>query len=187
MSPSVLDYSSEKHQALPRGFGLLESVVALTISLSIMCLGAKYLGQLADNLLNQTTAQQLNRVATAASHYAHDHFSSLQSSTSHGESVIWKSQEIKQFLYDDGYLPNTLHDHNLYNQTYRIVIQQPQPQLLQLLVLTQGGQTIHEGGLRQITQWVGPTGGYVSQQPPNQATGSQEGWQIPLSGSVMMS
>lgn len=173
MSPSVFDHCFDKHTALSRGFSLLEAVVVLTVSLSVMSLGAKYVGQHADNLLNQTTAQQLNRVATAANHYAHDHFESLQSSTSNAKSVIWNSPEIKQFLYDTGYLPNTLRDHNPYNQTYRIVIQQPQLNLLQLLVLIQDGQTINEGGLRQVTQWVGPTGGYVSQQQPNQATGSQ--------------
>ncbi len=157
----------------------------LTVSLSVMSLSAQYVGQRADDLLNQSSGQQLNRVATAANQYAHDHFESLQSSTSHGESVIWNSSEIKQFLYDGGYLPNTLLDHNPYNQTYRIVIQQPKKSLLQLLVLTQGGQIINESGLRKITQWVGPTGGYVSQQQPNQATGSQGGWQLPFSGSVM--
>ncbi len=185
MSPSVFDHCSDKPQKLSRGFSLLEAVVVLTVTLSLMCLGAQYVGQRTNDLLNQTAAQQLNRVATAANHYAHDHFESLQSSTSNTKSVIWNSPEIKQFLYEGGYLPKTLRDHNPYNQTYQIVIQQPQPNLLQLLVLTQGGQIINEGGLRQVSQWAGPTGGYISQRQPNQATGGQEGWQIPLSGSVM--
>lgn len=175
-----------------RGFGVLDMLVALTVSVSLISFGSKYAAKQTDELINQTTAQQLSRLATALKHYAHDNFASLQEETKNGHPVVWDSQKIEKLLKDGGYLSITLPIHNPYQQSYQVVIQQqkseqqPEQPLLQLVLLTQEGQTIRESSLRQISQWAGPSSGYISHLNPKQVSGSLQGWELSELGGVAM-
>lgn len=162
-----------------QGFGMLEAIVAVMISISLMAIGSRYISQQADSALNQATARQLNQLSLAANHYAHDHFEQLQTETKEGQWVEWQRPEIQRYLIDKGYLPDTLPGKNPYQQQYRIIIQQPELQLLQIVTLTQAGKAIKESSLRQIAQVAGPNSGFISHLNPQQVMGSQGGWELP--------
>lgn len=163
---------------------MLEAIVAVMISISLMAIGSRYISQQADSALNQATARQLNQLSLAANHYAHDHFEQLQAETKEGQWVEWQRPEIQRYLIDKGYLPDTLPGKNPYQQQYRIIIQQPELQLLQIVTLTQAGKAIKESSLRQIAQVAGPNSGFISHLNPQQVMGSQGGWELPLTATL---
>lgn len=152
-----------------QGFYLLEALLLLTISISLMSLGARYMIQSADRQVNQVTAQQLQQVTQAAAFCLKDNYSRFKANPE--QQLNW------QELIDNGYLPSTFSVVNSYDQRYQFAIQSDN-QYLKLVLTTQGGRPISEASLRQIAALAGPTSGYTSRLDPSQITGNQQAWVV---------
>ena len=96
-------------------------------------------------------------------------------------------------LVNDGLLPDGVRDRNVWGQSYRLYIRQPQPKNLQAVVLTAGGRS-HDAGSKFGTATVpgaatllGGPGGFVpTGDIPGQAAGTLHGagggWVVSLGG-----
>jgi competence protein ComGC len=161
---------------LQQGFTALETVVVLIVTMTAMALSGQYISSYADNVSYQTTAAQATMVSNAANQYLKDNFAAVTSvATSSTPAVITVAM-----LESTNYLPSSFNSTNPYGQTYEILALQPVANTLNTMIVTTGGSTISEVGIRKIAQLIGATGGYISATNTAQAQGSYGGWQMAL-------
>lgn len=159
-----------------RGFSLIETMfVLLLITLAVS--GAFVWQERYYESLNQKeTAQHAKLVADAAGKYVKDNYSAVLAAA----GPTTPATITVAMLRATNYLPSGFSDRNNYGQTYTIRAIEPTANLLQTVVLTTGGSTIPELGIRRIAKLIGAKGGYISTTNTALIQGSSGGWQIPL-------
>ncbi|MDC6668737.1 shufflon system plasmid conjugative transfer pilus tip adhesin PilV, partial [Leclercia adecarboxylata] len=70
---------------------------------------------------------------------------------------------------------------NAFGQTIVGLARKPNANQLEVIVVTTGGQTIPEMGIRTIAENLGGPGGFISSANPNIVQGVRGGWQVALS------
>lgn len=155
-----------------RGFTVIETIIVLTVLISLMSLGSRYLQNNLDSHIHQAVARHLKQVDQATILYIQEHYSDFSAEPSELEMVI---------LRKAGYLPPDFLEKNNYQQNYKIQLfpkQQGEISLLQVVITTQDGQAISEDALRKISTLVGGQAGYMSVLFPDKITGTQGGWEM---------
>lgn len=150
-----------------RGFYLIEAIVVMSVAISLMSLGSRYITDSAERSVNQVTAQQLKQVTRAAQQYVQDHYQAFNDNPNH--PLEW------QTLVDQGYLSDKVLNHNHYGQDYHFEVKNANGQL-QLILTTREGQPISESSMRQIAAIAGSSAGYATTFHNNKVVGNQEGW-----------
>jgi len=153
------------------GFTLLESIIALTIMTAVLSTGAIYLKNNADNVANYSAAESLSIITTAVQIYARDNYATLINSTETSVSL--------DTLADKKYIGENFSRKNSYGQNYSVTIKTEGTtgdEMLQIKVITQGGDAIKTANMRKIAALAGNDAGYATKT--NEIIGNQEGWKI---------
>ncbi|CCD29334.1 Type IV pilus protein PilV [Candidatus Glomeribacter gigasporarum BEG34] len=174
MSARIRDSKSQNAQ---QGFTALEMLVVLIVTIAALGLGAQYLSGYADNLTNQSAAEHQKTVSDAAVQYIKDHYAALLGAASPTRPAVVTVPMLKR----TGYLPAAFSDQNPFGQEYRVLALKPAEKKLETLIVSTGGETIPELGIRRIAQLVGARGGFISSKDVTYAQGSYGGWRMPLS------
>lgn len=165
-----------RFKSLQRGFTAIETIVVLIVSVAAMSLGATYLSNYSDNLVNQSAAEHAKSVADAANDYIKDNYAAIAAvATPTTPATITVAM-----LQSTNYLPSSFTANSPYGQSYSILALEPTAGKLQTLIVTSGGDTIGELNLRRTAQLIGARGGYVSSTSTTTAQGSYGGWSVPL-------
>lgn len=152
---------------LQRGFYLIEAVIGMSVVISLMGLGSRYIIQNAERSINQITANQLNNLTKATQQYVQDHYQYFKENSP-------RSIDLSDLIMQ-GYLSDQFIKKNNYNQDYRISAFEDKG-VLQVLITTEQGQTISESSMRQIVAQAGSFAGYVSTLDKDKIVGNQGNW-----------
>lgn len=84
-------------------------------------------------------------------------------------------------LQNTNYLPAGFSSTNNFGQTLIGLARKPNPNQLEAIVITTGGQAIPELGIRAIAEHLGGPGGFISKLKTGVIEGVRGGWQVALS------
>lgn len=172
-----MKYIKMTTRAAQRGFTALETIVVLIVAVAALGLGGQYLSNYADNLSNQAAADHQKAVSDAAVKYIKDNYAAiLATATATTPATI-----TVPMLKSTGYLSSSFNNQNPFGQDYQILALEPTANKLETLIVTTGGETVPEMGVRRIAQLVGAQGGFISATDTTKAQGSYGGWQMALS------
>ncbi|OLU25497.1 pilus assembly protein PilV [Pseudomonas sp. PA15(2017)] len=165
---------SKRRQA---GFLGLDAVMALIVLTILIGLATAWTTRMLDQQDYRIAADQQRTVAEALSKYLKDNYSTvLSSATANAPAQISVSM-----LRNTNYLPSGFSATNLFGQTITGLARRPNPNQLEAIVITTGGQAIPEIGIRTIAENLGGPGGFISSTAPNVIQGVRGGWQVTLS------
>jgi prepilin-type N-terminal cleavage/methylation domain-containing protein len=166
-----------------RGFTLIEVIVVVIVSMSLMAVAASWFKRQADTNLNSAVAAHLDSLTLAAVNYTNDHYDELASQAAGGTDV---KLDIKNLFIANGYLDKDFTLKNNYMQSYTVSLKQEDNKILRLLVLSEGGEAIDDGSMREIANLTGGEAGFISTLANTKITGSQNAWSIdkPAAASV---
>lgn len=122
-------------------------------------------------------ADQQRTISEAQAKYLKDNFSTVLANATATVPV----QITVQMLINTNYLPAGFSSTNVFGQTILGLARKPNPNQLEVIVVTTGGQTIPEMGIRAIAENLGGPGGFISTTNPNIVQGVRGGWQVTLS------
>jgi type II secretory pathway pseudopilin PulG len=155
-----------------RGFTLLELLGALAIgSMMILSLSTMIDTSLTDTK-GQQTAQYQSQVASAAAKYITANYAILVAMASPTTPVPVLIDALKA----TGYLSTGFSTQNAYGQTPCILVLQPAPNKLDVLIVTEGGSDIADKDIGYIAANAGQGGGYITETGPPEAKGAFESW-----------
>lgn len=133
------------------------------------------------NMSNQQSyriaADKQQTFAEAFSKYLKDNFAVVLANATATAPV----QVTVTMLQNTNYLPAGFTDTNAFGQTIIGLARKPNANQLEAIVVTTGGQTIPEIGIRTIAENLGGPGGFISTLSPNVIQGIRGGWQVALS------
>lgn len=133
------------------------------------------------NMSNQQSyriaADKQQTFAEAFSKYLKDNFAVVLANATATAPV----QVTVTMLQNTNYLPAGFADTNAFGQTIIGLARKPNANQLEAIVVTTGGQTIPEIGIRTIAENLGGPGGFISTLSPNVIQGIRGGWQVALS------
>lgn len=171
-----------------RGFTLLEMVMALGIS-SIALSG---LFSMSNVVVERTQARLISTQALAVASAARGFVMNNKTAVLAGLPAI---NDAAEMLVSDmqtmGYLPNDFVNQNAYGQTYKILVKREDAgaagpdaaDMLVILVVTTGGQTITDRMGMSLVASMGAAGGFIYSDAPTIARGAAGGWQVDLAGA----
>lgn len=173
------------------GFTLIELLVAIAIIAILVPQGLRYYNLYLSEQVTQIAAQQQKTVTAAAAKYVESHYSSILSGSLPRVINIDElrgSGLLNQSLYRCGDVACTQANAvgqgvllNPYSQKYKIVVRSyilNGTNILDGLLLTEGGQPIAHGELLSISRAVGAAGGYTKS---GKAIGAFKIWETSLS------
>lgn len=163
------------------GFSLLELMLAVAMMAIVIVGVAGIVDHQDENARSNVLAMQLKTIGEAANEYIKDNYIAILNDTNANNS---KSVISLQQLTDSGHLAAGFNAVNSFGQNVCVVIRRaPNPsnnaQLdnnLLGLVVTEGGDTIDDLVLGQISATVGGAGGGVYAQNPARVTGTLGAW-----------
>ena len=170
-----------------RGFTLLEMVMALGIS-SIALSG---LFSMSNMVMEKTQARLISSQALAVASAARGFVVNNKTTVLAGLPAINDAAEmLVSDMQDMGYLPADFVNQNAYGQTYKILVKREdagtagpdEADMLVILVVTTGGQTITDKMGSALVGAMGAAGGFIFSDLPTTARGAAGGWQVDLSG-----
>lgn len=165
--------SSSKQQ---RGLALMEALFVLILAAVASSVALQQYGRYLDNITNKQAAEHATIVADAAAKYLKDNYAAVVAIAGPTSPATITTAMLKT----TNYLPSGFSDKNAFGQDYTVRVIEPQPNQLQALVVSTGGQTIRELDGRRVAQYMGARGGFISSTDTSIATGSFGGWQVPL-------
>ena len=165
--------SSSKQQ---RGMALMEALFVLILAAVAGSVALQQYGRYLDNITNKQAAEHATIVADAAAKYLKDNYAAVVAIAGPTTPATITTAMLKT----TNYLPSGFSDKNAFGQDYTVRVIEPQPNQLQALVVSTGGQTIRELDGRRVAQYMGARGGFISSVDTSIATGSFGGWQVPL-------
>ena len=160
-----------------RGVAVMEALLVLIVGSIATGVAVQQYGRYLDNITNKQAAEHATTVADAASQYLKDNFASVAGAAGPTSPATITLSMLKT----TGYLSTDFSERNAFGQDYVVRVVEPQPNQLQALVVTTGGQAIPELDGRRVAQYIGARGGFVSTVDTSKATGSFGGWEIALS------
>lgn len=159
-----------------RGTTLVEALIVLIITAIAAAAGAQQYSKYLDGITNKQVADHATLIAGAASKYLKDNYAAVVASAGPTTPAVINVAMLKS----TGYLSLGISDKNAFGQDYSIQVIEPLPNQLQAMVVTVGGQVISELDGRNISQYMGAKGGFISSVNASVATGSFGGWQMAL-------
>ena len=155
----------------------IDGVFVLILVSILLTLGTYWTSKQMAAQDHRIAADKQRIVAEAVSKYLKDNFSVVLASatpTSPAEITI-------AMLRNTNYLPTGFSDTNGFGQAIVGLARKPNPDQLEVIVLTTGGQPISEIGIREVAENLGGPGGFVSSMNPSVIQGVRGGWQVALS------
>eukprot|EP01132_Coremiostelium_polycephalum_P021478 gene21478-25505_t len=122
-------------------------------------------------------ADQQRTISEAQAKYLKDNFNVVLANASATVPV----QITVPMLINANYLPAGYSSTNVFGQTILGLARKPNPNQLEAIVVTRGGQTLPEMSVRAIAENLGGPGGFISTTNPNVVQGIRGGWQVALS------
>jgi type II secretory pathway pseudopilin PulG len=165
--------TSEHNQ---RGFLSLDMAIGLLVFSVVVTLAVVWQIRQMDAQDYRIAADQQRTVAEAQAKYLKDNFNVVLANASATVPV----QITVPMLINTNYLPAGYSSTNNFGQTIIGLARKPNPNQLEVIVVTTGGQTIPEMGIRAIAENLGGPGGFISTINPNIVQGVRGGWQVAL-------
>lgn len=169
---------SKRNQAGMLG---LDAAMALLVLSVLIGLASLWIFKLMDAQEFRIAADKQKAVAEALSKYLKDNYSVVLASATATVPV----QITVTMLRNTNYLPAGFVETNGFGQTLIGLARKPNPNQLEAIVLTTGGQAVSELGVRTIAENLGGPGGFISSTTPNVIQGARGGWQVALSNYAM--
>jgi Tfp pilus assembly protein PilE len=166
----------KQHPRTQRGFLTFEALAVLIVATIAAGVAYQQYGKYLDRISNKQAAEHAQLVADAGGKYLKDNYSTVLTSAGPTTPAIITID----MLINTDHLPTGFSPRNAYGQDYTIRVIEPQPNQLQALVVTTGGQQIPELDGRRIAQLMGAKGGFISSVDSTKAIGSFGGWEIPI-------
>ena len=160
-----------------RGFVAMSVGAGLLIVLVMASLAARYMGDYLKAREWQVMAMQTNRFTQAASSYTGRFYPTVLASATTTTPVVVTAQMLK----NTGFLPASFSETNSYGQQYQamLVRNETNPELLQGMVVSQGGHALPFAALSQISKEItAGFGGYI--EDGQTAVGAMRSWRIAL-------
>jgi Tfp pilus assembly protein PilE len=129
--------SSSKQQ---RGLALMEALFVLILAAVASSVALQQYGRYLDNITNKQAAEHATIVADAAAKYLKDNYAAVVAIAGPTSPATITTAMLKT----TNYLPSGFSDKNAFGQDYTVRVIEPQPNQLQALVVSTGGQTIRE-------------------------------------------
>ncbi|WP_241107749.1 shufflon system plasmid conjugative transfer pilus tip adhesin PilV [Pseudomonas sp. MPFS] len=166
--------SSKRKQA---GMLTIDAVMALVVLALMTTLATGLIIRQQDSQDYEIAANKQKTIAEALSKYVKDHYSTVLANATATAPV----QITVPMLINTKYLPAGFTDSNSFGQTIVGLARKPNPNQLEVIALSIGGQAIPELGIRSIAEHLGGPGGFISSTSPNVIQGVRGGWQLALS------
>ncbi len=167
--------------------GMMDALAALFILAIMLPMLSDMMDRGFQNINEKNVSSHLATVLDAASGYAKEHYSDLiTSSTANSATTVTMDQ-----LRSENYLPSGFQDRNGWGQRYGIYVLEPNPDDLQVIILTYDGRTATNdkqfgtASAPSAASMVGGAGGYIPTgdipgQSPTELRGSYGGWTVNL-------
>ena len=150
-----------------RGMSLLETMGALAIG-SLLLMGlVTMMDSSMEDVKGQQAAVHQAQVVSAARKYIAANYDTLRTNTAGGATVAITLAQLRTGRFLSNSFPNT----NAYLQTPCVLVRQPNPDKLDALIATSGGQAIPEREIRMVAMYAGQGGGYISTAAPDRVRG----------------
>ncbi|MGJ3439085.1 shufflon system plasmid conjugative transfer pilus tip adhesin PilV [Pseudomonas sp. Je.1.5.c] len=160
-----------------RGFMSLDAIVGLIVLTIVLSLAGAWAIDATNKRDYQIAAEQQKTMSEAFSKYLKDNYAVLLASA----GPTTPAQVTVAMLQNTNYLPAGFSSTNSFGQTLIGLARKPNPNQLEAIVITTGGQAIPELGIRAIAEHLGGPGGFVSKLQPGVIEGVRGGWQVALS------
>ncbi|MCA8270709.1 shufflon system plasmid conjugative transfer pilus tip adhesin PilV [Burkholderia vietnamiensis] len=153
-----------------RGFTSIEIMIGIAVISTFMVAAAGVLNYLNSYQTNKGVASDAQIVAQAANNWMTANIGAVVASANPSATY-----PLTTFA---AYLPATFSAPNAYQQGYELRVFQSQPNQLDAIVVTTGGDTLSDGDAQQVAKMIGGAGGYVPSTQPQIAQGMSSGWKI---------
>lgn len=160
-----------------RGFLSLDMAIGLIVFSVVVTLATIWQIRQMDGQDYRIAADQQRTISEAVAKYMKDNFNALLNNA----TATVPAQITVPMLINTSYLPAGFSSTNTFGQTILGLARKPNPNQLEVIVVTTGGQTIPEMGIRVIAENLGGPGGFISSTNPNIVQGVRGGWQVALS------
>lgn len=153
------------------GMTIIETMGALAIA-SMLVLGlSAMIDTSMEDLEGQQAALHQAQVVGAARRYITENYATLVASSSAATIAVPIAQ-----LKTARFLSNSFSDTNAYFQTPCLLVRQPSPGKLDVLIATYGGQAIPDRHVSMVAMQAGQGGGYITAANPGTARGAS--WEV---------
>ena len=160
-----------------RGFLSLDMAFGLIVFSVVVTMAIIWQIRQMDAQDYRIAADQQRTISEAQAKYLKDNFNAVLNNATATVPV----QITVPMLINTHYLPAGFSSTNSFGQTILGLARKPNPNQLEVIVVTTGGQTIPEMGIRAIAENLGGPGGFISTTNPNIVQGVRGGWQVALS------
>ncbi|MDE1912168.1 MAG: shufflon system plasmid conjugative transfer pilus tip adhesin PilV [Pseudomonadota bacterium] len=160
-----------------RGFLSLDMAFGLIVFSVVVTMAIIWQIRQMDAQDYRIAADQQRTISEAQAKYLKDNFNAVLNNATATVPV----QITVPMLINTHYLPAGFSSTNSFGQTILGLARKPNPNQLEAIVVTTGGQTIPEMGIRAIAENLGGPGGFISTTNPNIVQGVRGGWQVALS------
>jgi len=160
-----------------QGFLSLDMAIGLLVFGVVVTLAMVWQIKQMDAQDYRIAADQQRTISEAQAKYLKDNFNVVLANASATVPV----QITVPMLINSNYLPAGFSSTNVFGQTILGLARKPNPNQLEAIVVTTGGQTLPEIGVRAIAENLGGPGGFISTTNPNVIQGIRGGWQVALS------
>lgn len=164
-----------------RGFLSLDMAIGLVVFSVVATLAIVWQIKQMDAQDYRIAADQQRTISEAQAKYLKDNFSTVLANATATQPV----QITVLMLINTNYLPAGFSATNTFGQTIIGLARKPNPNQLEAIVVTTGGQAIPEMGIRAVAENLGGPGGFISKTNPNIVQGVRGGWQVALSNYAM--
>lgn len=160
-----------------RGFLSLDMAIGLMVLSIVITLATLWQFKQMDAQDYRIAADQQKTIAQAQVNYLKDNFATVLANATPTVPV----QITVPMLINTHYLPAGFSATNVFGQTILGLARKPNPNQLEVIVITTGGQPIPEMGIRAIAEHLGGPGGFISKTDHDVVQGVRGGWQVALS------
>lgn len=164
-----------------KGLTLIESAMALGLFALAAAFAVQQVANYLDLQKSRTVAKQMVEVSEAAKGYVKANYAAILAETPvnavtvipagrpNATAAVPDGPGDLDSLQGGGFLNSSFIDVNGYGQRYALLVRRVSQTRLEALVTTYGGRTINDASLTQIGNFVGNTGGFVLENPPDPA------------------
>ena len=149
-----------------RGFAIVEVLGALAL--------VALLSAAIEDTRGQHAGEHQAQVVQASQHYVQEHYADLLTVTSTAPVAV-------PIGLLSSYLPTGFQTSNAYGQTPCVRVMQPLPGKLNVLIVSEGGQSIPTKDLAYVAAHAGPGGGQITAADPTTAQGVFGSWTLATS------
>jgi len=159
-----------------RGVTLIEVLASLTVIAALTAGVARLMDQYGDDTKSAITAQHISAVGMAAQAYIKDNYAAIQAAATPTTPALI----TVPMLVATGYLSAGYSTTNNYGQSTCVLVLEPTANMLNGLVVTEGGTTINDITLGAIAGLVGANGGGVYSDAATTLRGTMGAWSSPI-------